>query len=320
MIGNIAQFWQLTRELDVNAIRAELDRTPSVRVLGSDAGSAARLAGMIDPQAAGREVQVGLLVDRALGPWERGRPDLYVVGVGSALEAADRRALTELGIGQTPVLLVQLEDAVNVVVVGVPEERVVGLEPGLSEAAARDRVLSALVRLAPEVMLPLGRRYPHLREAVAAHLVLDAARVNAQFAAVSSLPASIPLLGGLVGDMADMLVLTKNQVILLFKLAGLYGRDLDLGTRTIVEVLPVVGGAFFWRTTARTLVGLLPGFVSLLPKALVAYTGTFVVGELARYYYRYGRKAPPEVVRALSAQGLRLARASLGHLGRRRSA
>jgi uncharacterized protein (DUF697 family) len=108
-----------------------------------------------------------------------------------------------------------------------------------------------------------------------------------------------------------MLVLTKNQVILLLKLAGLYGRDLALGRSLLLEITPVVGGAFLWRSTARALVGLLPTPVSLLPKTAVAYTGTFVVGEMARYYYQYGRKPSPELVRQMSAEGLRLARASL---------
>ena len=41
--------------------------------------------------------------------------------------------------------------------------------------------------------------------------------------------------------------------------------------------------------------------LGLLPKTIVAYAGTFVVGEMARYYYRYGRKPPPEMVRDLRA-------------------
>jgi uncharacterized protein (DUF697 family) len=150
-----------------------------------------------------------------------------------------------------------------------------------------------------------------LREPVAEHLIRDTARVNAQFAAISSLPANLPLVGGLVGDVADVLVLTKNQVLLLFKLAGLYGRDLELGRRLLIEILPVVGGAFFWRTTARALVGLLPPLLGLLPKTVVAYTGTYVVGQIARYYYHHGHRPPPEIMRELRADGIRLAQATL---------
>jgi uncharacterized protein (DUF697 family) len=166
-------------------------------------------------------------------------------------------------------------------------------------------------------MLSAGRRHPLLREPVAEHLIRDTSRVNAQFAALSSLPANIPLLGGLVGDMADMLVLTKNQLLLLFKLAGLYGRDLQLGRQLIIEVMPVVGGAFVWRSTARALVGLLPSLLGLLPKTVVAYTGTYLVGQSARYYYRFGRKPPPAIMRELRDEGSRLARQALARVQRR---
>ena len=36
--------------------------------------------------------------------------------------------------------------------------------------------------------------------------------------------------------------------------------------------------------------------------------GTTVVGQMARYYYRYGHKPPPEMVRDLRDEGARLAR------------
>jgi uncharacterized protein (DUF697 family) len=213
-------------------------------------------------------------------------------------------------------LLVQIEGAANMLLLGVPEDRIVILPLDIADNAARELLFGALVRAAPQVALPLGRRHPLVREAVAQHLVHDASRVNAQFAALSSLPANLPLVGGLVGDMADLIVLTKNQVLLILKLAGLYGRDLALGRELIVEVLPVVGSAFLWRSAARALIGLLPSMLGLLPKTIVAYAGTFVVGEMARYYYRYGRKPPPEMVHELRLEGERLARQTLARLRR----
>jgi uncharacterized protein (DUF697 family) len=103
-------------------------------------------------------------------------------------------------------------------------------------------------------------------------------------------------------------------VLLLFKLAGLYGRDLELGRELLLEVTPVVGSAFLWRTAARTLIGLVPGVFGMLPKVVVAYMGTFVVGELARYYFVHGRKPPPELVGELRQEGLRMAREALARL------
>jgi uncharacterized protein (DUF697 family) len=303
VIGNIAQFWRLTRELDVQALRESFERLVSVRVLGSDYAIAQRVARLIEPDPALGEVSVGVL-----GETSRERADLYVVAIGGPLEPDARRVLSDLSVGETPLVLVQSEAASGMLVLGIPEDRIVTLGETTADDEARERLFKALVPAAPEVLLSAGRRHPLLREPVAEHLIRETARVNAQFAAVSSLPANLPIIGGLVGDMADLVVLTKNQVLLLFKLAGLYGRDLALGRQLIVEVLPVVGGAFMWRTTARALVGLLPSLLGLLPKTLVAYSGTYVVGQMARYYYRYGRKPPPEMVRDLRDEGARLAR------------
>ena len=313
MIGNITQFWRLTREMDIAALRADFERPATLHVVGSSAQAAERVARLIDPS--------GDLVDSTgmsiLGIDLPAPADVYVVGMdNTSLDPAARRSLNQLSLEDAPLVLARLDAAADVLVLGLPEERVVDLPPGENAAAARDRLYAALVRSAPQAMLPLGRRYPALREAVARHLIRDTARANAQFAALSSLPASIPLVGGLVGDMADMLVLTKNQVLLLFKLAGLYGRDLSLGRALIAEVLPVVGGGFVWRSTARALVGLLPTPLSLLPKTAVAFTGTYVVGETARYYYEHGRRPPQEQVRQLQAEGQRLAQSVLARLRR----
>jgi uncharacterized protein (DUF697 family) len=311
VIGNIAQFWRLTRELDVQALRESFERLVSLRVLGSDYAVAQRIARLIEPDPALEEVSVGVL-----GETSRERADVYIVAIAGPLEPEARRMLSDLSVSETPLVLVQSEAASGMLVLGIPDDRMITLGDAIADGEARERLFRALVQAAPEVMLSAGRRHPLLREPVAEHLIRDTARVNAQFAAISSLPANLPLIGGLVGDMADLIVLTKNQVLLLFKLAGLYGRDLALGRQLIVEVMPIVGSAFLWRTTARALVGLLPSLLGLLPKTLVAYTGTYLVGQMARYYYRYGHKPPPEMVRDLRAEGTRLARETLSRLKR----
>ena len=316
MIGTLGQFWRLTRELDLNAIRADFERGAAIAVLGSDLARADSVARLIDPQAVGEDLRVAGLAQWATVGWDRyRRPDAFVAVISQPLDSIGRRALTELSIGEVPLLVVLEGEGRSVVVVGVPEERILALDlDDLTDA--RDGLIGALVRVVPAALLPLGRRYPNVREVAAQHLIQDTSRVNAQFAALSSLPGNIPLVGGVVGDAADLLVLTKNQVVLLFKLAGLYGRDLRLGRRLLVEVAPVVGGAFFWRTAARSLVGLLPGPAAILPKVAVAYSGTYVVGEMARYYYLHGRRPPPELIRQIRADGLRLARTAIERLGR----
>jgi hypothetical protein len=53
-------------------------------------------------------------------------------------------------------------------------------------------------------------------------------------------------------------------------------------------------------------VGLLPPLVAALPKTAVAYGGTYVVGEMARYYFEHGVAPPTEAVQRFQSEGLRL--------------
>jgi uncharacterized protein (DUF697 family) len=137
-------------------------------------------------------------------------------------------------------------------------------------------------------------------------LIREASRVNAQFALMSSLPALVPVLGMFLGGMADILILTKNQAMLVFKLAALYGRDVDDRMGVLREIAPVIGSAFVWRTAARTAVGLAPAPISALPKAAIAYLGTYTVGQAARYYYERGNKPSPDVIQGFQHEARRL--------------
>jgi uncharacterized protein (DUF697 family) len=312
VLGNISEFWRLTRELDVRALRERFTEPVHLRVVGSDHAIAQRVARLIEPDPEAGEVSMGVL-----GSVSRESADLVIVALDGPLDSGARRVLSELSVSETPLVVVQSSAAAGMLVLGIPDERVITLVESEADDETRQRLFSALVDAGPEVMLAAGRRHPLLREPVADYLIRDTARVNAQFAAISSIPANLPIVGGLVGDLADMLVLTKNQILLIFKLAGLYGRELELGRQLLLEVLPVVGGAFFWRGTARTLVGLLPAPIGILPKTLVAHTGTMVVGELARVYFRSGRKPPPSMARELVDDSARLAHDAFNFLRRR---
>jgi uncharacterized protein (DUF697 family) len=324
VLANLAQFWRLTRELDIGALRADFEQPVRLDVLGSEPRLAEHLATLLDPadtavslldRDLGGDLRVGTLAEWSDVNGGRVDADAYVLVIGRALDPDARRAISVISQGDAPVLLVQQQrDSPDVVLVGVPEERLLTLDQDMPEGVVRDRLVAALVQAAPRVLLPLARRHPLIREAVAEHLILDAARVNAQFAAVSNLPGLIPVIGNLFESVADLLVLTKNQVLLVIKLGGLYGRDLELSQQLLFELAPVVGGAFLWRTTARTLVTFLPPWLSVVPKTLVAYSGTYVVGHVANYYFRYGREPPAEFVAQVRRDALRLARDSLERL------
>jgi uncharacterized protein (DUF697 family) len=212
--------------------------------------------------------------------------------VGDRLDFA-RRARKALEPSAQPLVFVEAVDATSV----------------------RRSLAPAMLRAAPDLRLALGRRIPLLRDAAAAQVIDETSRVNAEFALLSSLPANIPLLGiGAVG--ADFVVMTKNQAMMLVKLAAIYGRSVDSPVRLAAELAPVVGAAFLWRTAARSLIGLLPGIVSAVPKTMIAFVGTSVVGKAAQSYYRFGVKPNRTAIDRYTRDALAAAKRALPKLRR----
>ena len=159
--------------------------------------------------------------------------------------------------------------------------------------ASETELAEALVGIAlahPELRLSLARHVPAFRPAVVTLLINDAAKENARLALISALPGVIPFTDFLLPATAlgDMVLLTKNQGLLLLSIAAAYGQEVDLRARTR-ELLPVVGSAFGWRTAARQLLGLVPGGIGLVVKGAVAYAGTYTVGRAAALYYSTGQ-------------------------------
>ena len=55
-----------------------------------------------------------------------------------------------------------------------------------------------------------------------------------------------------------------------------------------------------WRGISQALSRKLPRFLHIFPKAGIAYTATYAVGQAARYYYAGGRTAPAQLSLLLS--------------------
>lgn len=150
----------------------------------------------------------------------------------------------------------------------------------------RARIVTQLLDLAPA----LGRWFKPFRAPAAKAVIDESAKANAQFALVSNIPAAIPIVGGLAAAGADFLVLTKNQLMLIYKLAAINDRDLHDRTKIIKEMIPVVGAGFGWRTIAREAAAFLPLAAGTIPKVAIAYSGTMATGWAAEFYYRSGKK------------------------------
>jgi len=144
----------------------------------------------------------------------------------------------------------------------------------------------------PDLAVPLALHIPPFREQVSRRMVKKVAKENALFALATAVPDIIPFvsLPWAVGEFAsDTAFLTANQIRLAFLLAA--ANDREIGYREQrAEIASIIAGAFGWRALARELVGKIPWGAGMVPKAGIAFAGTFVVGLSMERFYRLGRR------------------------------
>jgi uncharacterized protein (DUF697 family) len=281
---------RLWRVLDWRPVRQQAETPIRLAILGTGAESD-RVAELFTSAPERIRGPIDLTIDNP-------PPDLVILiprdGAEAALAGRQARDLDERGIAS----LLLLPLGVVPPATGTPY---LTLE---SQAPETDpRLLQALIDALPEQRrIAAARACPPLRRPLSLRLTQEAAFANAQLALMTNLPSLLPGAGTAAALGADMLVLTTNQIVLVYKLAAVWGENLSNPRLILAEIAPVVGGAFLWRSAARLGVGLVPAFVALAPKVAVAYIGTFVVGGLATVYYERGLRPSDEQVRAIEAE------------------
>ncbi len=159
-------------------------------------------------------------------------------------------------------------------------------------------LISQILKEHADLALPLARQFPAFRKPVVDGIIRSIARENALFAFATALPDVVPSLMELpwaFGEFAtDTAFLTGNQVRMAFQIAAACGREAGIGHQK-AEILSIVAGAFGWRALARELVGKIPLGGGLIPKAAIAYAGTFAVGKGLEYLYHANAPLPREL-------------------------
>ena len=155
-------------------------------------------------------------------------------------------------------------------------------DPVGSDAGGGDiELIDAIVAENQPIELALANAFPVFRRAVAHRIISRVSRENAMLALVTALPNVLPSfieLPWAVGEFAtDTAFLTMNQIRMALMLAAAHGRPVGYREQK-VQIAGIVAGAFGWRAIARELVGKIPLGGGLIPKAAVAFAGTYVVG------------------------------------------
>lgn len=153
------------------------------------------------------------------------------------------------------------------------------------------RAVKEVLAKRPDLAIPLARHFTPFRDPVVKHLISNIAKENAFFSLATALPDVIPSLISLpwaLGEFAsDTAFLTVNQVRMTFLLAAASNRPVGYREQK-GEIGSIVAGAFGFRAIARELVGKIPLGGGLLPKAAIAYAGTYVIGRSIERLYHIG--------------------------------
>lgn len=286
--------WKTIREVDINAIRHEAERGVAIVCIGQPAAlwwvdrflrdGPNRYPLRPDPLALVPLAEASDYLDLLRAA------DLLIVALDAASPLGDEElaGLQRLSTAPRPSQAVLLfgEDP------GAPtpwsaylDRRAATLVDPQSPAAAAIVGGAVLDALPAEARLAAARRLPGLRPWFAARLTSEVSVSNAAFALASGVPSVVPILGIPISA-ADTIILTKNQALLVYRLALACGAPPDF-QRRMIEITPVIGGAVMWRQIAGALIGLVPGY-GIVPKTAVAFGGTYVVGLAATRWYETG--------------------------------
>lgn len=301
-LGHAGNMFKIVREVNLNTIKAEAEQRFALLVTGEHALAqrlAERLSGSPGKEGAHPWLEVR---EPALAPdpQELSQYTLaLLVSHEAELEPPLSRLLRALHDERVPVVVaIVSRGAVRLVGAESPRryegQRVV-LPEDLEVSTVQGPLAEALLETAPESLrLALARELPMLRPALARELIESTSRTNAFYAASTGLAEVVPLLT-IPLTAADIFVLTKNQLVMAFKLALVSGKE-GSPREIIGEVISVLGSGFLFRQIARELVGLIP-VVGILPKVAVSYAGTWVIGRTVYLWASEGERVSAERMR-----------------------
>lgn len=327
-LGDIGNVWNTIRELNVGEIREEAESPVTVALLGDEECRPAVAHALRGPASGGASTRTMPLIEFSL-PYRGERAHelreatlvVFVVDGRRPASSDLQRSVDQLALVPAPVVVVCLDAERLPVAEGGKQFDVGGLPviftPGTPDDLANHLLPELVTHVPVERRVAVARRLPGLREAVARQIMGDASFSNATYVLSSGIPEMIPLLN-LPLNAADLLVLTKNQALMVYRIGLAYGAPGDFQSQ-MREILPVIGGGFVWRQVARQLIGLIPVF-GLLPKVAVAYAGTYATGQAAALWYSRGEVLSKGALQKLYRQALAVGRERAAEIVARRKA
>lgn len=291
-LGNI---FNTIRELDLQVIADEAQQQTWVAIVG-DADSGARdlatafyLAPRLLPQSDASYEMAGPILttieDSALT--DRAELVVYVLGQQRPATSAEKAALQKWLATDKKIVVIFNQPQSGPAL--LPLNEWMGARVLEGEVIKRDflekHFVTAVLQLLPERKLSLARNYPLFRIAVAQDVISETSFANAGYSFGTGVAEVVPALN-IPFNVADMIILTKAQAFMVYRLGLIFGLSARWQDH-LAAFGSTIGFGFVWRTLARQLVGLIPGF-GILPKVAIAYAGTFAIGRAAMQWYETG--------------------------------
>lgn len=309
-IKEVTNLWNSLKELDLRPIAAAAVQETLIAIVGASGVGKATLADQLRSDPA--RVQVRTLAPIAIAdlshPERAADANLVILMIAanareSLVEQELAREWTDAG---KPVLV--FYNKLDILPETQRVDRTIswGRAMVLYGSATDRRFLesefaSAVMALLPDRHLSLARNLPLLRLPISRALIAETCTSNAMYALSTGLAEIVPIFD-VPFNIADVIILTKSQALLVYKLGLALGLSSDWQEH-MAEFGGVIGGGFVWRQVARQLVGLVPVW-GIVPKVAVAYAGTFVVGNTVLQWYLTGRHITRDQVRELYHQAM----------------
>jgi uncharacterized protein (DUF697 family) len=290
----LANLWRVVLEIDLQAIRREAHSPFDLLIAGEPVALAESLKRALAP-GPHPWVRLAALGEAAADPV----PHAVIVVTDAPPDAPDAAAaLRRLRDARVPAVVVHVVPGVRAERLRVPGTVVVGELDAAGLAVAGAALMDAVQM---DLRLALAYQLPALRPSYFDITIDETSRANATYALTTGVAEVVPVLNVPL-NLGDMVILTKNQLLMGYRLALASGKDGDPRS-LITELLGVLGGGLLFRQLARQLVGLIP-VVGLIPKVAIAYGGTWAIGRAVALWLTEGRQVTGDTLRSLAADGL----------------
>lgn len=294
-LTDFGTIFKTLREIDLQAIADEAQQQTWVAIVGNETSGARDLATALylaprplPPDDACYSMAGPLLVNVENAQLTE-HADIVIFVLGEHREATElERVAFEkwLATGKKIVVIFNQEPTGNSL---LPVREWIGARVLEGQVTHREflekHFVPAVLQLLPERKLSLARNFPLFRIPVAFDLINEISFANATYSFTTGLAEIVPVLN-IPFNVADMVILTKAQAFMVYRLGLIFGLSARWQDH-LAAFGSTIGFGFVWRTIARQLVGLIPG-LGVLPKTAIAYAGTWAIGRGALQWYETG--------------------------------